>query len=120
MKTKLILIAIVFLAVNSANAKKETSVKAICVKADQVTLWEQRYCATTTGSTDYNSEVAVECLAATKKKKEIPKKGCARIIWLKTRACVDQPAVGFTKANCLRDKDYLSKEDEVLSRTGVE
>lgn len=107
MKISLCLLASLLLAL-STNAKgKETAPAAKCFKADTIKIWEEKYCLFKSGAGDAESEAFKECYRAFKKDKSVPKKKCARIVWLKDKACQDDPGVGRTRTECLADKNYL-------------
>ena len=85
--------------------------KAKCFKADSVSAWETQYCLTVTGADDEASEASASCVAQLRSNKSIPAKGCKRIVWLKQKACVDDPSSGNTRKACLTDRNYLKHEE---------
>ncbi len=103
----LVFAAVLFGCTAEANAPRHINAK--CFKADTVTIWEKMYCFATTGADDDRAEALQTCHEKVRKDDSLPKERCDRVVWLKNKACSDDPSSGNTRKACLTDKDYLKK-----------
>lgn len=103
----LVILAVLLGSAAEANAPKQISAK--CFKADTVAIWEKMYCFVTTGADDDRAEAFQNCHKKVRRDESLPKERCERVIWLKNKACSDDPSSGNTRKACLTDKDYLKK-----------
>ncbi|RZA00568.1 MAG: hypothetical protein EOP11_18180 [Proteobacteria bacterium] len=86
----------------------------LCLKTDTVKWWENAYCFTKTNADDHGAEIFKKCLKQYRKNKKVPRTTCAKISWLKARACAAWKThlKPEEHTSCLRAKGFPQTVDE--------